>query len=83
MSEVFSVKRIPGSRTVRDLMITSGTGPFHRLHRTFRPLLQKKATANEHNPREQEGMLENDVMDAEGSLHQKLHEVSITEDIVH
>ena len=34
-SEEFSVKRLPGSRTIRDLMIASGKGSFQRLHRTF------------------------------------------------
>ena len=38
----FSVKRLPGSRTRRDLMTTSGRGSFQRLHRTFRRLSQKK-----------------------------------------
>ena len=33
--EAFSVKRLAGSRTIRDLMITSGKGSFQRLHRTF------------------------------------------------
>ena len=32
--EAFSVRRLPGSRTVRDLMITSGKCLFQRLHRT-------------------------------------------------
>ena len=32
----FSVKRLPGPRTTRDLMITSGKGS--KLHRTFRRL---------------------------------------------
>ena len=36
MSEEFSVKRLPGSRTVRDLMISSEKRSFQRLHRSFR-----------------------------------------------
>ena len=80
MSEAFSVKRLPGSRTARDLMITSGKGSFQRLHRTFRRLRQKKATANEQDPQIEEETLENDVMDVEESLHQKPREVCLTED---
>ena len=80
MSEAFSVKRLPGSRTIRDLMITSGRGSFQRLHRTFRRLRQKKATANEQDCQVEEEMMENDVMDAEGSLREKPREVCITKD---
>ena len=63
-------------------MITSGRGSFQRLHRTFRRLRQKKATANEHNSQVEEERMENDVMAAVGSLHQKPREVCITEDTV-
>ena len=38
MNETLSVKRLPGSRTIRDLVITSGRASFQRLHRTFRRL---------------------------------------------
>ena len=72
-SEAFSVKRLP------DLMITSGKGSFQRLHRTFRRLRQKKASANEQDSQVGEELMENDVMDAEGSLHQKPREACITE----
>ena len=41
-NEAFSVKRLQGSRTIRDLMISSGKRSFQRLHRTFQRLLQKK-----------------------------------------
>ena len=79
-------------------MITLGKGSLQRLHHTFRRLRQRKATANEQNSQEEEKVMESDVMDAEGSLHQKprdsdvmdaegsLHqkprEVCITEDTV-
>ena len=35
MNEAFSVTRTPGSRTVRYLLITSGSGSCQRLQRTF------------------------------------------------
>ena len=34
-NDACSVKRLPGSRTFRDLMISFGRGSFQRLHRTF------------------------------------------------
>ena len=71
---------MPGSRTIRDLLITSGSRSLQRLQRTYRRLRQRKATANEFNTREEEETLENDVMDAEGSLHQEPREACITED---
>ena len=42
MNETFSVKRLPGSRTILDLMFTSGRVSFQRLHRAFRRLRQKR-----------------------------------------
>ena len=72
--------RFPGSRTIRDLMITSGKGSSQKLRRTFRRLRQEKATTNEQDSQVEEEMLENDVMDAEGPLHQKPREVCLTED---
>ena len=47
MSEAFSAKRLPGSRTTKDLQITSGRGSFQRLHRTFRRLRWERTTASE------------------------------------
>ena len=41
---------------------------------------QKKAIANEHDSQVEEERMENDVMDAEGSLHQKPWDVCTTED---
>ena len=58
-------------------MITSGKGSFQRLHRTFRRLRQKKATANEHDSQVEEETTESDVMDADGSLHQKPRECDV------
>ena len=46
-NETISVKRSPASRTIRDLMITSGRRSFERLHRIFRRLRQKSAAADE------------------------------------
>ena len=64
-NEVFSVKRLQGSRTIRDLMISSGKGSFQRLHRTFRGLRQKRTTASEQDSQVEEEVMENVVMDAE------------------
>ena len=75
MNETLSVKRLPGSRTIRDPMFTSGRGSFQRLHRTFRRL-----PANEQDSQIEEELMESDVMDAEGSLHQKTNEVCNMED---
>ena len=77
-------------------MITSGRGSLQRVHRTFRRFREKEAAANEHNSQVEEERMENDVMaaagslhqkpresdvmDAEGSLHQKPREVCITKD---
>ena len=38
----FFVKRLPGSRTIRDLMITSVRRSFQRLHRTFSAFASEK-----------------------------------------
>ena len=75
-----SSRRIPGSRIIRDLMITSVQESFQRLHRTSRRLRRKKATESEHDSQAAEEPMESDVMDAEGSLYQKPQEVCITED---
>ena len=93
MKETFSVKRLPGSRTIRDLMITSGGGHFKDLHRTFRRLRQKKPLRMNKNLKLRKNCAEGslhqkprdvcaieEVMDAEISLHQKPREVCITED---
>ena len=80
MIETCSVKRSPGLRTIRDLMITSGRVFFQRLHRTFRRLRQNRETANEQESQFEEETMESDLMDAAGSLHQKSNEVCITED---
>ena len=69
--EAFSVKRLPGSRAIRDLMIAFGKGSFQRLHRTFRRLRHKKASESEHDSQVEDEPMESDVMDAESSLHQK------------
>ena len=82
MNETFSVKGLPGSRTIRDLMITSGRRSFQRLHVTFRRLRQKRATANEQESQIEEETMEIDVMDAEGSLHQKPRDVCDTEEVM-
>ena len=96
MNEAFSVKRLQGLRTIRDLVIASEKGSCQRLHRTFRRLRQKRDTANEQDSQVQEEVMENvvmaaecflhqkprecDVMDVEESLHQKPREVCISED---
>ena len=74
------MRRLPGSRSIRDLIISSGKGPFQRLHRTFRRLRQKKATANEQDFQVEEEVMESAVMEAEETVQQKPREVSITED---
>ena len=79
-NETFSMKRSPGSRTIRDLMITSGRRSFQRLHRTFRRLRQKRAASNEQESHMEGEKMESDMMDAKGSLHQKSNDVCITED---
>ena len=68
MNETFSVKRMPGSRTIRDLVITSG-----RVISKTPPDFSTFAQIEEE-------LMESDVMDAEGSLHQKTNEVCIMED---
>ena len=45
--EEFTVRRVPGPRTVRDILIASGRWSFQRVHRTFRRQRQRKTTANE------------------------------------
>ena len=55
-------------------MISSGKGSFQRLHRTFRRLRQKRATASEQDSQVEGGEMEIVVMDAESSLHQKPQE---------
>ena len=65
MSEVFSVKRLPGSRTIRDLMISFGQGSFQRLH-------QKELLSHV-----EEELMENVVTDSEGSLHWKPRECDV------
>ena len=59
MNETFSVKRLPGSRTIRDLMITSGRGHFKDSIGLLDVYVRKGT------------LMESDVMDAEGSLNQK------------
>ena len=61
-NEACSVKRLQGSRS------------FQRLHGTFRRLRQKRTTASEQDSQVEEDVMENVVMDAEGSLHHKPHE---------
>ena len=64
-SEACSVKRLPGSRTIRDLMITSGKRVFcQRPHRTFRRLRQKKVAESEQDSQVEEEPMDGDVMDA-------------------
>ena len=63
-------------------MITSGWGSFQRLHRTFRRLRQEKATANGQESQIEEELMENDVMDAGGSLHQKPRNVCAIEEVI-
>ena len=58
-------------------MISFGKVSFQRLHRTFRRLRQKKATANEQDSQVEEEMMEKVVMDAEGSLQQKPRECDV------
>ena len=76
------VNRLPGSRTIRDLVITSGRGSFQRLHRSFRRLRQERATPNEHDFQLEEERMESDVMDDEVSLHQEPRDVCGTEDVM-
>ena len=66
-------------------MITSGKGSFQRPHRTFRRLRQKRIAASEQDCQVEEEVMENVVMDAEGSLHQKPRENDVmdVEESVH
>ena len=64
---------------MRDLMIAYGKGSFQRLHRTFRRLRQKRATGNEHDFVKREEWMGTDVMDADGSLHQKPRDACVME----
>ena len=77
MSEAFSVLRLQGSRTIRDVMISSGERSCQRLHRTFRRLRQKRDTANEQEFQVKEEVVENVVMDAESFLDQKPHKCDV------
>ena len=79
-NEAFSVKRLQGSRTIRNLMISPGKGSFQRLHRTFRRLRQKRTNASEQDSQVEEGVMENVVIDVEESLHQKPRDACIAED---
>ena len=63
-------------------MITSGRVSFQRLHRTFRCLRQKRTTANEQESQIEEELMENDVMDAKCSLHQKPRDVCDAEAVM-
>ena len=78
---VFLVKRdaggLPGSRTIRDLMITSGDGSLQKLHRTFRRFRQIKATESQHDSQVQKRRMESDVVGADGTLHRKPRKVSL------
>ena len=67
---------------MRDLLITSGRGSFQRLHHTFRRLRQKMAAADEQESQIEEDMMESDVTDAEGSLHQKPRDVCAIEEVM-
>ena len=79
-NEAFSVERLQGSRTIRDQMISSGKGSFQRLHRTSRRLRQRRTIASEQDSQVEEEVMENVVMDAASSLHQKTREACIVED---
>ena len=59
-------------------MITSGRGSFQ----SFRRLRQKRATANEQESQIEEEMMDSDVMDAEGSPHQKPRDVCAIEEVM-
>ena len=58
-------------------MISSGKESFQGLHRTFRRWRQKRTTAGEQDSQVEEEVLENVVMDAKGSLHQKPRECDV------
>ena len=81
-NETYSVKRLPGSRTIRGLAIMSGRRSFQRLHRTSRRLRQKRRAADEQESQIEEEMMESDLMDAEGSLHQRPRDVCDTEAVM-
>ena len=55
-------------------MISSGKGSFQRSHRTFRRLRQRRTTASEQHSQVEVDVMENVVMNAVGSLHQKPRE---------
>ena len=78
VNDTFSLKHSPGSRTIRVLTIASGRGSFQRLHRTSRRFAS--ASANERESRVEEETMESDVMEHEGSLHQKPRDVCATEE---
>ena len=58
-------------------MISSGKGSFQRFHRSFRRLREKRATANEQDSQVEDVVMDNVVMDAEGSLHQNPPECDV------
>ena len=70
-NDVFSAKRLPGPRTIRDLMMALGSCSFQSLHRTFRWFRKKKYTSIEQATGAAEDKDHENVMDVESFLHQK------------
>ena len=76
MNETFSVKRLPGSRSIRDLMVTSGRGHFKDSIGLFDICVRKgPLRMNKNLSQIEEELVESDVTDAEGSLHQEPRDV--------
>ena len=76
------MKRLPGSQTIRDLVVASGRGSFQTPSHFFDVCVRKGPLRMNTTFRIGEERMESDVMDAEGSLHQKPHDVCVTEDVM-
>ena len=57
--------------------MNSSGGLFQRLHRSFRLLREKRTTANKQDSQVEDVVMDNVVMDAEGSLQQKPPECDV------
>ena len=79
MTQTFSVKRFPGSRTTRDLIRDHvWKDHFKDSIRLFNVCVRKEPLRMNKNLK-----LMSDVMDAEGSLHLKPRDVCAIEDVIH
>ena len=80
-NETFPVKRSPRPRTIRDLTITSERGSLQRDSIALVDVrVRKEPLWVSKNLKLRKKMMESDVMNDKGSLHQKTNEVCIMED---